>query len=191
MLQFSTDWSKLGYGEYRQVFFDIDPSFSDYGKSGGAGANMQGSTSWFVTSDGNIRCVILLLRSPKCGFVHPEYKYAFKTGALHHELGHVHDAERRGHIDPSAPRFDLVDGEAYANCYALDRLAERYMVGTYDMLYSALEKATQMTGYLRDVGSKVMELHQKRQITKWQDFFDAASEHKIGNMKRFLPSQNS
>lgn len=170
------DWTKYGAGSYRRVFFEIDEQFSCYGTSSDSDANIRGSTTFFLDGDGSLRSVVLIPRSPKCSFQHKELKYALKIASLFHELGHIQDAEHRINIDAAAGRFELVEAEAYANCYTLDRLADRCLAQAYSILYDGMQALASSSGYEGDIGRLVLDRHQRREIPNWQDYMDAASK---------------
>lgn len=172
----NTEWAKYGVGDCEYVLFDLDDRFSDYGKNKNPLANVRGSASFFIDRDNALRSVILIPRNPKSSFQHKEYKYVLKIGTLCHELGHIHDAENKINLDPHARRFDLIAGEAYANCYALERLAERHLVYTYNMLYDGMVSFVAAGGYEAEIGQTVLEKHEKRQFKIWNDYMDAATE---------------
>ena len=149
---------------YRQVFFNIDERFSRYGTNSNSNANMCGSATFFLDDDGKLRSLVQIPRSPKCSFQHKEFKYAFKVGSLLHEIGHIQDAEQRINIDAAAGRFELVQAEAYANCYALERLADRCLAKTYSMLYEGIQAFASSGGYEGEIGRLVLDRHQHRKI---------------------------
>jgi hypothetical protein len=171
----STDWSLFGCDPKQQIVFSVDDQFASYGK-GNPKANVRGSAAYFLDGTSDFRSVVLIPRNPKCTVEYKDLKYAIKIATLMHELGHIHDAEHRTNIDPIASRFDIIEAEAYANCAALDGLAERCMSNTYDSFYEAMEGLAASGGYEAEVGRLVLERHSRCQIPKWQDYMDAATQ---------------
>ncbi len=168
------NWTKYGADGLRQVFFSLDDKFAGYGANGNSKANIRGSAAFFLDGDGHPRSVVLIPRSVKCSFEHKELKYAFKIGSLLHELGHVNDAEKRINIDAETGRMDVVQAEAYANSYALGRLADRCLGQTYSILYEAMRELASSNGYEAEIGRLVLEQHRRRDIPNWNEYVDAA-----------------
>jgi len=169
------DWPKYGVDADKQVFFDIDERFAQYGKNRNSKANIRGSATFFLDDNGGYKSVVLIPRSPKCSFEYKDLKYAFKIASLLHELGHIEDAELRINIDVPEKRFGLVEAEAYANKYALEKLADRCLYQTYRILFDGMVELASSGDYEAEVGRLVLERHSHRQIPNWNEFMDAAN----------------
>lgn len=174
----NTVWSKYISEEYRQVKFEIDDRYSDYGKCkrGGSNCRFEGSATFFQKSGEEFKSVILMPCNPKNFVKYKALKYVMKVGILLHELGHVHDAENRINIDPVTGRLDLVEAEAYANCHALERLAELHVVQTYDMFYESIISLSRQVGYRGEIGRRVLDLHPRQSLSRWQDYTEEAEK---------------
>lgn len=181
------DWANFGVDAAKQVFFNIDERFAQYGKGSNSKANIRGSATFFLGDDCCCKSVILIPRSPKCSFHYKELKYAFKIASLLHELGHIQDAELRINIDVSDKRFDLVEAEAYANKYALDKLVERCLGQTYTILYGGMVDLASTGDYEAEVGRLVLERHAHQQIPNWKDFMDATNALIADSPSKLVP----
>lgn len=169
-----TDWSLFGLEPADHLQFTFDEQFAGYGSKGAETANIRGSASFFRQADGGFRSIILIPRSPRTDIRHPDLKYVLKIVALTHELGHISDAENGFHIDPLGGRFDLIEAEAYANCYALDLMAHRALRQSYTMLHDALSGQVNSSGYEGEIARRVMHDHGTRDIPDWQEHLEEA-----------------
>lgn len=173
-----TNWERLGYGGWEQLTFIIDDEFASYGKAMGSKdpANIVGSCTYFKHPDGGFRTVVLV-QHPKLKTVYArDTKYGFKLATLFHELGHVLDAEQGLNLCPVEKRFDLVHGEIFANCYALERLAENHLRLIYDIMYEALEEMAGCDDFRGRIGQGVIEQHPRRKIVDWNDYMEKAMQ---------------
>jgi hypothetical protein len=169
-----TDWSLFGLEPADHLQFAFDEKFASYGRKGANTANIRGAASFFRQADGGFRSIILIPRSPRTDIQHRDLRYVLKIATLTHELGHISDAENRFHIDPLARRFDLVEAETYANCYALDLMASRALRQSYTMLHDALASQVDATGYEGEIARRVMQEHGTRDIPDWQEHLEEA-----------------
>lgn len=167
----NTDWSALGYGDYQQIFFYTDDEIADYGTHD-AKANLCGHTSAFLDREQNLRTVIIIRKTVK-DFEHRELKYVIKIAALLHEVGHVHDIEHGVNFDVQAKTTNIIEAEAFANLFALDRLAERQLVQSYNLLANALRDATEADGYLGEVARRVVQRLPQHKLVVWNDSLDS------------------
>lgn len=170
----SPDLDSLAPGRGKDAFFASTSEFPEYGQSGHVQANLIGHTKFFVRDDETIQSIVLMPRNPRSTPGPQELKYGFKLVTLYHELAHVQDAEEKGHIDPAAGRFDLIEAEVHANIASLNRLADMAMRVMYETIYAALEKYSAMpeSGYLSLVSREVLARHEKRSIPDWNDLID-------------------
>lgn len=173
------DWGKFGLDKEQQITFSLDDRFSEYGKKFSGNGKLtktsvrfEGDTTYFLDGGGGFHSIVKLPRNPKGSLTHSDLKYAVKIGILLHEIGHVYDAENRINIDPISRRFDVVEGEAFAHCYALDHLAEQYLVGSYNMLYDSMEAMAVSGGYEGEIGELVCESHPRKTLVNWQDYWN-------------------
>jgi hypothetical protein len=169
-----TDWSLFGLEPANHVQFTFDEQFAGYGSKGADTANVRGAASFFRQADGGFRSIILIPHSPRTEIQHRDLRYVLKIAALTHELGHIDDAESRLHIDPLAGRFDLIEAEAYANCYALDLMANRALRQSYTMLHDAIADKVDDSGYEGEIARRVMHEHGTRDIPDWQEHLEEA-----------------
>ncbi len=158
---------------YKQVFFELDGRFAQYVEKNPK-ANVRGSAMFLLNDSGECGTVIRVPRNIKCSFRHPELKYSIKIGALFHEIGHAWDVENRLNIDPGSGRFDVVKAEAFAHCYALERLAEGSFVKMYDTYLCSMRSQSKAAGYVGEIAKLVLEQHTERSLVDWQDHFDQA-----------------
>ncbi|MEX1028158.1 MAG: hypothetical protein WD049_09165 [Candidatus Paceibacterota bacterium] len=165
------EWSQFGYSDLEQVFFKIEDTFADYGSSP-LDANLCGSMSAFHDSAGNVRSVILIRRSVQTSVQHHELKYAFKIISLVHEIGHVEDLERGINFDVPSRHLDVIAAEAYAHLFALERLARRNLVQSFNTLVDGLRDSVSADGYISKVAQQVLERLPEYQLTHWQEAFD-------------------
>lgn len=166
-----TDWSKLGYTDLQQIFFDIKEVVPDYGRKG-TDENMCGFMSAFLDADRNVRSVILIRRTVKISQQHREFKYAFKIASLLHEIGHVHDLEHGVNFDVATNRLSLIEAEVFAHLYCLEHLARRNLLQSFQMVEGGLKDAIPKGGYLSEVAQKVLERMPSYQLTDWQQVLD-------------------
>ena len=171
-----TDWSELGYGNLRQVFFSIPDECADYVKSD-AQANLRGSATFFKSEDGSMKSVVLVQKRLKGSDNTREFQYAMKLPALVHEIGHVIDAEQELNIRFSGEEMDVIAAEVFAHVYALDQLASRCLRQSYLSLYEALARIADAPGYIGEIGRGVLDQHERVDIPNWRDFTDAALEY--------------
>lgn len=169
-----TDWSFFGLEPTDHVQFTFDEQFAGYGSKGADTANIRGSVSFFRQADGGFQSIILIPRNPRTDIQHRDLRYAMKIATLTHELGHISDTENRLHIDPLARRFDLIEAEAYANCYALDLMANRALRQSYTMLHAAIAGQVDASGYEGEIARRVMHEHGTRDIPDWQEHLEEA-----------------
>jgi hypothetical protein len=169
-----TDWSLFGLKPADHLQFTFDEQFAGYGSKGADTANIRGVAAFFRQADGGFRSIILIPRTPRTDIQHPDLKYALKIAALTHELGHICDAENGLHIDPITGRFDLIEAEAYANCYALDLMAHRALRQSYAMLHDAIAGKVDASGYEGEIARRVMHEHGTRDIPDWQEHLEEA-----------------
>jgi hypothetical protein len=169
---FAPNYADYGCDPTTLVDFDLGERFTNYGrKSATTQVNMQGATTYFLDGDGGFTSLVLIPKNPPIRWQYKEFRYAFNLPVLVHELGHVQDAEKRINLDPSAKRFDVVEGEVYANCYALDQLANRYLRHSYMMMYDAIaESAARPVEFEAEIGRLVVERHPRRDLMDWNDF---------------------
>ena len=166
------NWSKLGYGDLQQIFFDIEEEVPDYG-TGSLNANLRGSMSAFLDKDGNLRSVILIPQSVKASVQHRDLKYALKIAALLHEIGHVQDLEQGCNFDVPSKQLHVIEAEAVAHLFALEQLAKRHLLKSFQMLADGLRDAIPKGGYLSKVAERVVEQLPSYQIVDWQTFMTA------------------
>lgn len=169
-----TDWSLFGLEPADHVQFTFDEQFAGYGSKGADTANIRGAASFFRQADGGFRSIILIPQSPRTEIHHRDLRYVLKIASLTHELGHINDAENGLHIDPLAGRFDLIEAEAYANCYALDLMANRALRQSYTMLHDAIADKVDDSGYEGEIARRVMHEHGTRDIPDWQEHLEEA-----------------
>jgi hypothetical protein len=162
-----TDWSSLGYGDLKQIVFHTDDEIGDYAEFN-PDANLSGYTCAFHDAARRLRTVILIRRTVR-GFEHKEFKYACKIPALLHELGHVHDIENGTNFDVQAKTVNLAEAEAFANLYALEKLAERHLVQSYRMLADALRAATTTEGHFAEVARRVISRLPNYKLALWSE----------------------
>lgn len=168
----SPDLNVIAPGIGRVASLVVQDDFPEYGKADPRGANLSGVTYFCLADDGTLQTLILLPRNPPNTHPHPDMKYIFKLSTLFHELGHVHDVERRINIDPFTGRFDMIEAEVYASLYALDRLAERSFAHSYGLTYDAMVAMSKTAGYIGEVGRRVLEVHDRRTLPSWQTVWD-------------------
>lgn len=160
------DWSKFGYNDLTQILFSIGNDVVDYGAKS-LDANLSGSMSAFHDSNGNLRSVILMKQSIRTTCQHRDLKYAVKLAALNHEIGHVEDLERGINFNVSMSQVDIIEAEVFAHLYALNRLAKRSLVQSFNMLSDALRLAVSADGYLGEVATKVVNRLPVYDLTDW------------------------
>lgn len=165
------DWSKLGYTDFEQIFWDIKEDVPDYGRKG-TDKNMCGFMSALLDADRNVRSVILIRRTVKMSLQHREYKYALKIASLLHEVGHVHDLEQGLNFDFPTKSLSLIEAEVFAHLYCLDHLARRNLLQSFQMVKGGLEDAIPKGGYLSEVAQKVLERMPSYQLTDWEQVLD-------------------
>lgn len=163
-------WSQLGYADLQQVFFNIERCFSDYGTAS-PDANLCGSMTAFLDADQNVRSVILIRQTVKGAGQHRELKYALKIASLLHEVGHVQDLEERINFDVPTRRFDVIEAEVFAHLFALERMAQRNLRQSFNMLADGLRDTTPKGGYGAEVARKVLERLPPYQLIDWQSVF--------------------
>lgn len=161
------NWPKLGYGDLEQIFFTIEEAVPDYG-AGSLDANLCGSTSAFLDSDQNVRSVILIRQTVRGSIQHRELKYALKLASLLHEIGHVQDLERGLNFDPATRRLRVIEAEVFAHLYALEQMAKRNLLQSFNMLANGLRDAIPKGGYISDVAQKVLERLPMYELKDWQ-----------------------
>lgn len=164
------NWSQLGCGDLRQVFFNIDGNYSDYGAAS-PDANLCGSMTAFLDSDQNVRSVILLRQTVKGTVQHRELKYALKLASLLHEIGHVQDLERGLHFDVVAKHFDVIEAEVFAHLFALKEMAQRSFRQSFNMLVDGLRDTIPKGGYGAEVAEKVLQRLPAYQLIDWHPVF--------------------
>lgn len=162
-----TDWSDLGYVGYQQIIFSTDDALDDYGTHN-AKANLCGRTSAFTCPDQKLRTVVVIRRTVT-DFEHRELKYVTKIAALLHEIGHVHDIENAINFDVRAKTTNIFEAEAFAHLFALERLAERQLVQSYNLLANALRGAINDKGYLGEVARRVVQRMPEHKLIVWSD----------------------
>lgn len=169
------------------VLFEGLKGDGSYGKASSSESkgNLRGYCSFYSSCEKRISAVIVLANQIKVDddSLDIESGYARMLTALLHEYGHLNDAEKKINIDPETLRFDLVAAEAYANCYALDRLADLSMYLAYQMLLEALEEASGLPGDVGDIGRLVVKNHVPRTIKRWGNYMEQAKE----SVKTLLP----
>lgn len=168
------DVADLGYPEDRLIHVAATASEPDYRED--KPGKVTGGITFFVREpDADFSSVIILPSCPIAGPRTPEIRYAALIGIFLHEVGHVADAERGGFLDPRIPKFDVVEGEAYANCFALERLADRCLGTSYEFLFDTIILGPiNDEGFPGKVSRRVCELHPRREIPSWQSYLEAA-----------------
>lgn len=162
-----TDWDSLGFGNYKPIFFEVADVLGTYWPHDAMG-NMRGHTTPFYDPEGRLRTVIIIRRSVK-DFELNDWKYVIKIPTLLHELGHVHDIENGMSFDLQSKTANLVEAEAFANLYALDKLAERQLVKSYDMLAEYLRTSVGAEGWLGAMARKVIERLPEHRLIRVQE----------------------
>jgi hypothetical protein len=165
------NWSKLGYGQFQQIFFEIEEGVPDYG-AGSLDANLCGSMSAFLDTDQNLRSVILIRQTVKASVQHRELKYALKIASLLHEIGHVLDLEQGLNFDVPARRLSVIEAEVFAHLFALEQMAKRSLVQSFNMLSDGLRDAIPKGGYVSEVAQRVLDRLPSYQLTDWQSVLD-------------------
>lgn len=161
-------WGDFGYSDLEQVFYDIDESCEDYLQRDKS-ANVNGVTIIFRESSGVFRTAVFILKNVRGTFKFSDYKYVLKIPALLHELGHVDDIEKQINFNLNDGTTDIIEAEAYANLYALERMAGRDLRQCYMILFDALEKCSHGNeGYKKRVGELVIARSPSRQLIDWQ-----------------------
>ena len=166
------NWSRLGYGDLQQIFFNLVDDVPDYGTES-LDANLRGSMSAFLDKDGNLRSVILISQSVKATVQHRDLKYALKIAALLHEIGHVQDLEQGCNFNVPAKRLRVIEAEVVAHLFALEQMAKRYLVKSFQMLADGLRDAIPKGGYVSNVAERVLERLPSYQMVDWQTFIAA------------------
>lgn len=165
------NWPKLGYGDLEQVFFNIGEDVPDYG-TGSLDANLCGSMSVFLDPERNVRSVILIRHAVKGSMQHRDLKYALKVASLLHEIGHVQDLEQGLSFDVATRRLRVIEAEVFAHVFALEEMAKRSLVHSFNMLAGGLREAIPEGGYVSEVAKKVLERLPTHQLTNWQTFLE-------------------
>lgn len=164
---FKDKWSQLGYENIQQIFFGIDDKYADYGTAVGK-SNLCGSMIAFHDSNQEVRTLVLIRQKVEISAEHREYKYALKIIALFHELGHIHDLERRINFGVEERRLDLIEAEVYAHLYCIEHLARRNLIQSFNMLVDGLQAAIPKGGYIAEVANKVLERLPNYGLVEWQ-----------------------
>jgi hypothetical protein len=155
------------------VFDCDDPLAEGYGKT--QAANVRACVSQFLTDEGELRTLIRIQKAVK-GFPHSEPRYAVKIAALLHEIGHVEDLEKGINFDIANRTFNIIDGEVFANLFAIRECLRRYYRIPLENWLDALKKAALGCDYLGEVARRTLLAHDGTVVPNWQDLLGGATK---------------
>ncbi len=131
-----------------------------------------GSCFFFLDESHSLKCLIVV-SMPKMQKIGGDFRYGVMLATFFHELGHVVDALAKCHLDPETGRFDIIEGETFANCYALDKLADHCLPHMYCLLYEVIEDHRSFSDYRGKVAKSVMTTHMQRSVPRWSEWLDS------------------
>ena len=73
------------------------------------------------------------------------------------------------------PTANVIEAEAFANLFALEKLAERQIVQSYNLLANALRDASAKDKLAGEVARRVIERLPARNLVMWNDYLDATN----------------
>jgi hypothetical protein len=164
-------WQRLGLpGDWRQVRFEIDDELAESYKAPDSEASLRGAATGFLDSKGGFHTIIRVIKNPPCQWEHKEHKYLLKLPVLLHEIGHVKDYEAKINFDRDTKRADLIEGEVFANRFALNECFRRAYYMSSRMYLDSLTKYKDATNYLGEVVRRVLERFRMPEFRPWTDY---------------------
>jgi hypothetical protein len=164
-------WRRLGLpSDWTQVFYTCGDEAAQSYKSRDTTANLRGAATGFFDGGGVFRTIIQVIKNPECSWEHKEYKYLLKLPVLLHEIGHVKDYEEKINFDRDTKTADLIEGEVYANVFALTECFRRgYHLGG-EMFLDSWAQYVNDEGYRGEMARRLFQRFQKPTYKKWQDY---------------------
>lgn len=167
------NWKPPVDSSWKLALVNVDDPTDDgsYGKAASKeeSSSLQGYCSFYLTSSESFKSIIVLVDKARSNPSDSQIEFCYQCMLLSllHEFGHLHDAENRINIDPLIDRFRTVEAEAYANCFALDRLADMALPVSYETLFDAIKELANLPGTKGEIGRLVLKNHIPREIRDW------------------------
>jgi hypothetical protein len=170
-LEDEVGWKRLGLpSDWSQVFYTCEDELAESYQAKDKSANLRGAATAFFDDRGGFHTIIQVIKNPKCDWEHKEYKYILKLPVLLHEIGHVKDYEEKINFNRDAKTADLIEGEVYANIFALTECFRRgYYLGG-EMFLDSWAKYKNDTDCRGEMVRRLFQRFQKPTYTKWMDF---------------------
>ena len=124
----------------------------------------------FHAASGAFHRIIQVVKNPACQWEHKEYKYALKLPVLLHEIGHVKDFEGKVNLDRDSKTADLIEGEVYANLFALDECFRRGFYISGRMYLDSLTAYRDASDYRGEVARRLLDRFQHPTYRQWMDY---------------------
>jgi hypothetical protein len=165
------NWTRLGLpADWTQVRYDCDDDLAASYTARDSKANLRGGAIGFHDADGGFHTIIRVLKNPVCKWEHKEYKYAFKLPVLLHEIGHVKDFESKINFDRDSKAADFIEGEVYANLFALEECYRRAYFMSGDTWLDSLAAYKDSEDYRGEVARRMLARFQKPAHRPWMEY---------------------
>jgi len=165
------DWVQIGLpADWVQVRFQCDDELASSYSVRDTTANLRGATTGFHDADGGFHTIIQVVKKLECQWQHKEYKYALKLPVLLHEIGHCKDFEEKINFDRDSRKAEILEGEVYANLFALNQCFRRAYYMSGGMFLDSLTAYKDATDYRGEVVRRVLERFEKPTYREWMDY---------------------